>query len=74
MSVERQQDGTSPYQQLPLRPPILTVLCYFTEEPAPRPAARMIQGQVKLSMIYKNDSLTVMVMHVKDLVSRTYYV
>ena len=30
--------------------------------------SRIIQGQVKLSIMFKNDTLTIMIMHAKDLV------
>jgi len=31
-------------------------------------ASRRIEGSVKLNLFYKQDTLTIMVMHVKDLV------
>ena len=39
--------------------------------PSPRAQPRRIEGSVKLSLFHKNNTLTVMVMHVKDLVSTT---
>ena len=41
---------------------------FLAEEPVERPTGRTIGGQVKLSIHYKNDTLTIMVMHVKSLV------
>ena len=48
---------------------ILIFHLIFAEEEEERPANRTIGGQVKLSIHYKNDTLTIMVMHVKNLVS-----
>ena len=37
--------------------------------PLPSPLPRRIDGLIKLNTFYKHNTLTVMVMHVKDLVS-----
>ena len=49
------------------------VLPHFAEDPEERPVNRTIGGQVKLSIHYKNDTLTIMIMHVKSLVCYQYY-
>jgi len=51
--------------------PVDTVVCVLdsSPRPAPSPLPRRIDGLVKLNIFYKHRTLTVMVMHAKDLVS-----
>ena len=49
----------------------LCVWCVLDASPRPVPSAqpRRIDGRIKLNLFYKHNTLTVMVMHAKDLVS-----
>ena len=48
---------------------VCVCLLDMSPRPLPSPIPRRIEGLVKLNLFYKNNTLTVMVMHIKDLVS-----
>ena len=45
-------------------------MCIFSDASPSSPTSGKVGGEVKLSISYRNSTLFIMVMHIKDLVSR----